>query len=123
MTISQSEQAVMETLWRESPLTVGQIIERLQVDHSWHENTIKTMLSRLADKQCVSRYRDGKRYFYEPAISRESVISDQAAGLLSRFFSGKVAPMVAHFAQNKRLTAKDIAEIRAILDEIDDTDH
>ena len=61
MNISNSEQQLLDILWQESPLTVGQDIERVQASTDWHANTIKTMLTRLSKKGAVVRSKDGGR--------------------------------------------------------------
>lgn len=118
MKISDSELQVIDILWQESPLTVGQIIERTQAHCDWHANTIKTILSRLCDKQAVSREKDGKRFFYSAAVAREEVVSKEADGFLDQFFNGRMAPLVAHFANRKKLTKQEIEEIEKILHEL-----
>ena len=44
----------------------------------------------------------------------------QGRGLLDRLFDGRVAPLVAHFSEQRKLSRKDIAELRKLLEEIDD---
>ena len=39
--------------------------------------------------------------------------------MLDRLFGGRVAPLVAHFSQQQKLSRKDIAELRKLLDGID----
>ncbi|MEP6882046.1 MAG: BlaI/MecI/CopY family transcriptional regulator, partial [Dokdonella sp.] len=39
--------------------------------------------------------------------------------LLDRLFEGRVAPLVAHFSERKKLSKKDIAELRRLIEEID----
>ncbi|HET7607626.1 MAG TPA: BlaI/MecI/CopY family transcriptional regulator, partial [Gammaproteobacteria bacterium] len=73
MELSKSEQRVLDVLWSESPLTVGQVIERLQKASDWHENTIKTLLTRLVQKKAVARRKDGGRFFYRPLVSRDAI--------------------------------------------------
>ncbi|WP_444917309.1 BlaI/MecI/CopY family transcriptional regulator [Microbulbifer sp. JMSA003] len=118
MVISASEQVILEVLWRDHPLTVGQIIERVQETSDWHPNTIKTMLSRLVTKGTLERSKDGKRYFYSPAISRDEVVDEETNGLLSRFFNGKMAPLLAHFAQHKKISTQELKEIEEVLDKL-----
>jgi BlaI family penicillinase repressor len=115
MQVSKSELVVLQVLWDESPLTVGQVIERVQGSVDWHDNTIKTLLSRLVEKEAVHRYKDGRRFFYESAVSRDVVVSTATERLLERFFEGRVPLLVAHFADGKRLSKKDIAEMEAVL--------
>ena len=118
MQISKSEHDVLDVLWAESPLTVGQVIERCQGKRDWHENTIKTLLTRLVRKGAVARSRDGGRFFYAPAVAREAVATSAAEGLLDQFFDGQMQQFVAHFAEHKKLTQKDIREMEAILERL-----
>lgn len=120
MNISNAELPVLEELWSESPLTVGQLIERVQENADWHDNTIKTLLSRLVKKEAVERYKDGRRFFYKAVVSREVVVSKESEGFLHKFFDGEVAPLVAHFADKKKLSRQDIKEIEKILSELKD---
>jgi BlaI family transcriptional regulator, penicillinase repressor len=115
MNISKSEHYVLEALWEASPLTVGQIVERVQAKVDWHENTVKTLLVRLVSKEAVKRRKDGKRFFYEPLVTKETVVDTEADGLLSRFFNGQMPALIAHFADQKKLSRRDIEEMEAIL--------
>ncbi len=115
MNISDAELKLLEVLWSESPLTVGQVIERVQIMTDWHANTIKTMLTRLIKKQAISRYKDGKRFFYTPAIERDVVVMEEAEGFLKKFFDGGLSPFVAHFSKNKKLSKTEISELEQIL--------
>ena len=118
MQISNSEHDVLDVLWAESPLTVGQVVERCQTRRDWHENTIKTLLTRLLKKRAVKRSKDGGRYFYAPSVSREAVATSAAEGLLDRFFDGQMQQFVAHFADQRKLTKKDIRDMEAILEKV-----
>ena len=115
MKVSKSEHYVLDVLWEDSPLTVGQIVERVQCKSDWHENTIKTLLVRLVTKKAVRKRKDGKRFFYEPLVTKEIVVDTEADGLLSRFFSGHMPALIAHFADQKKLSRRDIEEMEAIL--------
>lgn len=118
MNISKAELEVLKTLWSDQPLTVGQIIERVQTSEDWHDNTIKTLLTRLYEKGAVDRKKDGRRFFYSPLVLKDDVVEKEAVGLLDRFFNGQMAPLLAHFADRKKLSKKDVAEIEKILKEL-----
>jgi predicted transcriptional regulator len=122
MNLSKSEQHVLEVLWSEQPLTVGQVIERVQMRTDWHENTIKTLLTRLVEKKAVVRRKDGGRFFYRPLVSRDAIMTKESEGLLKRFFDGQMAPLVAHFADRRKLSKDDVEAIEKILAEIKDRD-
>jgi predicted transcriptional regulator len=116
--ISDAEFAVMEVLWDEAPLTAAEVSERVPADRGWSIRTVKTMLSRLLEKQVLAHEEDGRRYLYRPAVRREDYVARESGKLLDRMFGGRVTPLVAHLAERNRLSAEDIAEIEALLKEL-----
>ena len=51
--ISQSELEVMDVLWQEAPLGSAEVVARLATKKDWSARTIKTLLSRLVEKQAL----------------------------------------------------------------------
>jgi predicted transcriptional regulator len=117
--ISDAESRVMEVLWQTSPLASEDIVAALSQPTGWHEKTIKTLLNRLLGKGAVSAEKEGRRYLYSPLLRREDWQRRESRSLLDRVFGGKVAPLLAHFSQHEKLTAKDVAELRKLIDAID----
>ena len=120
MQISEAESAVMEVLWARSPLTAEDVVTALADSRDWQEATVKTLLNRLLRKGAVAASRDGRRYLYTPVLQREAWLLGESEGLLERLFDGRVAPLVSHFSRHRKLGRKDIAELRKLLEEIDD---
>lgn len=118
MNISESELTVITTLWQQSPMTIGQIIERVQQNTDWHDNTIKTLVSRLLKKNHISRVKDGRQFFYSPITQQNEVAEVESKQLLNRFFKGKVSPLLAHFAENKKISQQELNEIESIIQEL-----
>ena len=108
----------MEILWRESPLPAEEIATRLRSSHDWQLPTIKTLINRLLRKKALEARKDGRRYLYVPRVSREAWLTSESKGLLDRLFDGRLAPFVAHFSQQRKVSARDIEEIQAILKEL-----
>ncbi|MBA2077974.1 BlaI/MecI/CopY family transcriptional regulator [Rhodanobacter sp. PCA2] len=117
--ISEAESRVMEVLWRKAPQSSEEIVAALQRESDWHEKTIRTLLGRLLAKGAVSAEKDGRRYLYSPALSRERWQSQESRSLLDRVFGGRLSPLLAHFSQHEKLGAKDIAELRKLLESIE----
>jgi predicted transcriptional regulator len=120
--ISEAESRVMEVLWQQSPQTSEEIIASLLEPTGWHEKTIKTLLNRLLGKGAISAQKEGRRYLYTPRLHREDWQQHESRSLLDRVFGGKVAPLLAHFSQHEKLSAKDIAELRKLIDAIEKKD-
>lgn len=118
--ISEAESAVMEILWRRSPLAAEEVVAALDKSQDWQEATIKTLLNRLLKKQAIRAEKDGRRYLYSPLLVRADWVQSQSEGLLDRLFGGRVAPLVAHFSERRKLSRKDVAELKRLIAEIDD---
>lgn len=120
MQISEAESQVMEVLWQRHPQAAEEVVAAVQQTQEWQEPTIKTLLNRLLNKGAISAERDGRRYLYSPLLQREDWLLEQSSGLLERLFDGRVARLVAHFSQHRRLSQKDVAELRRLIEELDD---
>lgn len=119
--VSESEKLVMEILWQESPLSSTQVVERLH-DQDWNERTVKTFLNRLVKKKAVSFQQDGRRYLYQPEVSREHFLAEQSAGFLDKVFKGDMKELLTTFVNNKQLSADELEYLRELLDEEADSE-
>lgn len=120
VTITDAEREVMEVLWRQEPRSTQEIVFEAGQARGWKEGTVKSLLNRLLRKHAVKALRDGRRYLYSPLISRETYLFEESKGVLDRLFGGHVAPLVAHFSERRKLSKKDIAQLRKLLQELDD---
>lgn len=120
MRISAAESLVMEALWRRSPLTAEQIASEVASDQEWTEATVKSLLNRLLTKQAITADRDGRRYLYRPLVARGDYVHAESRGLIDRLFEGRLAPLVAHFSERERLSPEDVAELKRLIEEIED---
>jgi predicted transcriptional regulator len=120
MRISEAESQVMEVLWERAPRSAEDVAASLADRQPWQEATIKTLLNRLLKKRAVAAERDGRRYLYRPLIRRGDYVLAESRSLLDRLYGGRVSALVAHFSQREKLSKKDIAELRALIEEIDD---
>ncbi|WP_312347173.1 BlaI/MecI/CopY family transcriptional regulator [Stenotrophomonas acidaminiphila] len=120
MRISEAEAVVMEALWESHPLSAEDVVARLGGRNGWAEATVKTLLNRLLNKGAISAMKEGRRYLYAPQVAREAWLLEESSSLLERLFDGRVAPLVAHFSQHRKLSRDDVAELRRLLEELDD---
>ena len=118
--ISEAESVVMEALWRRSPASAEELNETLSREQNWQVATVKTLLKRLLKKKAIAASREGRRYMYTPLLHREEWLSHQTRSLIDRLFGGELAPFVAHFSKSRRLTKKDVAELKRLLKELED---
>jgi BlaI family penicillinase repressor len=114
--ISGAEWEVMKAVWQGSPCTADEIIARLvQTDPEWHPKTTRTFLNRLVKKRVLSFEKEGRAYLYKPFVTEGECIDAASQSFLERVFGGSLKPMLAHFIEQKKLSPKEIRELRDIL--------
>lgn len=119
MPISDAESVVMDVLWRKAPQSADEVVAALAASTDWQEPTIKTLLNRLLKKGVIAAERDGKRYLYRPLLKRVDYVHSESKTLLDRLFDGRVAPLVAHFSERRKLSKKDLEELKKLIGELD----
>jgi len=120
MQISEAESIVMEVLWRGSPRSSEEVIAELSREQDWQASTIKTLLGRLVKKGAVAVAKSGRRFSYSPVLTREAWVRGQSSSLVERVFDGRLAPLIAHFTETHKLSRKDLAEVKRLLEDLDD---
>jgi predicted transcriptional regulator len=121
ITITDAELALMRVLWNESPLNARQITVRLAGEKDWHRKTINTFLSRLENKGAISVKRgdDGLKQ-YTPRLNEATYNQSVTSQFVDQVFGGRVAPLIACFAKDGRLSNAQIDELRTLLEELSD---
>ncbi len=118
--ISEAESAVLAVLWDHGPAAAEDVTAALAAPRGWQESTVKTLLGRLLRKGAVRARKDGRRFIYSPALAREEWLSRESESLLNRLYGGRVAPLVAHFSRHRKLSKRDIRELKRLVEELED---
>jgi len=120
--ISGAERHIMETLWAQGPQTAEEIVQAVGPAQDWGEATVKTLINRLLKKKALKSERAGGRALYKALVTREAYVTSESQGLLDRLFGGQIAPLVAHYAQHRALSADEIARLKALIAEFEPDD-
>ena len=113
--ITKTEFEVLEALWEKSPASAQEIIQSLNQQKDWHDKTVKTLLSRLVKKQAIDFDKQQRSYLYFPLFEREDYVVKESENLVSRLFNGRVAPLVAGFADTDALSQQDVDELKLLI--------
>jgi BlaI family transcriptional regulator, penicillinase repressor len=120
--ISGAESHIMEALWTRGPMTAEDIVQTVGPAQAWGEATVKTLINRLLKKKALASERSGGRALYRPIVSREEYVTGESQGLLDRLFGGQIAPLVAHYARHRDLSAEEIARLKRLITELETDD-
>jgi BlaI family penicillinase repressor len=111
---SDAEFGILTVLWQRGPGTVREVHEVLAKD-TGYTSTLKQM-QLMHEKGLLSRSERFKSHIYEPALTREEAQARFAGDLMHRVFEGSVRNLVLGALTAERASAKDLEEIRRILD-------
>ncbi len=85
-----TEARLMEIAWSRDSLTVKQALFQLGETNRLAYTTVMTVLSRLADKQLLSRKKVGRSFVYRPMIDKATYLKTRVktvADCMSRNFA------------------------------------
>jgi BlaI family penicillinase repressor len=110
----------MKIVWSRHPIAAQEIIDRLSAQDDWHPKTVKTLLNRLVRKGALGFGKDGRAYLYRPLVAESDCVAAESDSFLDRVFGGSLKPMFAHFAETRKLSAAEIAELKRLLRKSED---
>jgi BlaI family penicillinase repressor len=115
--ISETEWEIMNVVWQQGDVTAAGVVESLRArDPSWHPKTAGTLLNRLVRKRALGFRKEGRGYVYFPLVARAACVGAESDSFLNRLFGGSFKPLLVHMVEYKKLSSREIKELRAILD-------
>ncbi|HBG5346025.1 TPA: BlaI/MecI/CopY family transcriptional regulator [Clostridioides difficile] len=113
--ISEAEYQVMKIIWKYTPISTTEVIEKLVETSTWSPKTIQTMLLRLVKKGALTYEKNSRVFVYTPLVKEEEYVATESSSFLNRFYNGTLNSMVLNFLENDKLSEDDIEELREIL--------
>ena len=119
MKLSDAEWTVMNVVWNRKPVSVRDVLERIESQTCWAYSTTKTVLTRLAEKGVLKTHKRANVTYFEPAVSRRTARRSALRSLVSKAFDGTVSSLVHHMVAQERLSKSDKAKLLAMLRQVD----
>jgi predicted transcriptional regulator len=113
------ELAILHVLWTRGPSTVREVHEQLNAERPTGYTTVLKLLQIMAEKNLVRRDEARRAHVYRARIPRERTQAQLVGDLVDRVFGGSASRLVMHALSSKRASAKELAEIRRTLDEME----
>jgi predicted transcriptional regulator len=116
--LPDAEFELMRIVWQnEPPMSTNQIIACLGAGNTWKPQTVLTLLVRLIEKGFLASEKVGKERTYAPLISREKYLQAETGSLFDRLHGNSIFSLVNTLYDGKKLSDKEIADLRGWLDE------
>ncbi len=102
-----------DIIWENEPLASSALVKLCAEKLEWKKSTTYTVLKRLCDKG-IFKNEDGR---VTSIIKREEFYSAQSEKYIDESFGGSLPDFLAAFTSRKKLTEKEVASLRAIVEE------
>ena len=117
--VTDAELAVMEALWA-GQATIRQMTDRLYPKGgASHYATVQKLLERLEKKGFVARDASAAVHQFAPRVGREELIGRRVRAVADRLCGGSMVALISSLVSTKRLTPKQIGELREFLNQVD----
>jgi len=113
---TESELEILNALWSSGPATVREVHEALSGKGTGYTTVLKQMQV-MVEKGLLSRSERFRSHVYEVAAPREETQQQLAGSLLERAFGGSAKNLVLGALSAQKVSAKELKEIRKVLDE------
>lgn len=85
--LGKRERQIVEVVYQLAEASVSEVLNQLADPPSY--SSVRAMLGLLVDKNVLKYRRQGKRYFYRPALAKEKASRSAMQNLLTTFFGGQ----------------------------------
>ncbi len=111
------ELTILRILWDNGPSTVRQVNEAMSKDGNTGYTTTLKLMQIMHEKKLLVRDETKWPHIYKPAIAEEKTQKQLVGDLLERAFSGSAEKLVMRALSAKKVSPKELARIRKMLDE------
>ena len=109
--LGKMEARFAELIWRNAPISSGELVKLCQRELEWKKSTTYTMLRRLCQRG-IFENREGT---VVSLLTREEVLAQQSESFLEETFQGSLPQFLAAFTARKPLTEEEIRELEALI--------
>lgn len=100
-----------ELIWDNEPIPSGDLVKLCEKELSWKKSTTYTMLRRL----CERKIFQNKKGIVFSLMSKEEFQGLQSEKFVEETFDGSLPRFLAAFTLRKKLTDKEIDELRKLI--------
>jgi len=117
---TDAELEILKVLWRRGPSTVREVFETLGETKQTGYTTVLKFMQIMAEKGLVRRDESERAHRYEAALAEDETQRQLVGDLLQKAFDGSARKLVLHALSADPASANELAEIRRMLDELEE---
>lgn len=102
-----------EIIWHHEPLSSGELVKKCEKELGWKKSTTYTVLKKL----CAKGIFQNENGTVSAVLSEKEFYSAQSEQFVKETFHGSLPAFIAAFTSRKKLSEKEINEIRKMIEE------
>jgi BlaI family penicillinase repressor len=107
---------IMNVLWDRGQATAREITDALNESEPIAHSTVQTLLRKLEAKGAVGHDANGRVFVFKPLVQPDKVKRKATRELLAGMFDDSPAGLVAYLLKNERISRKELARLRDLID-------
>lgn len=116
---TDAELAILHVLWEHGPCTVRRVHEVLGARRATGYTTALKLMQIMTEKGLLDRDEGQRTHVYRPRVTAEEVRRGLVGDLLDRAFAGAADQLVLQALSVRKVSRRELARIRELLDEIE----
>lgn len=113
--LTESEWAIIKTVWAVEPCAAPTVQEALEKSHGWTYSTVRTLMDRMVGKGLLTAEKIRNLTLYRSAITRQQAQMGELRYALRHAFDGALKPMVETLLSAEKLSAAELDELESLI--------
>lgn len=116
--LGEMELKFADLIWENAPIGSGALAKLCEAAFAWKRTTTYTMLKRLCDRHLFVN----KNGTVTPLMTKEDFLAAQGEQFIEENFDGSLPRFLVAFSRRKRLSDREIAELKRLIEAHEEAD-
>lgn len=117
--LGEMEQKFADLIWENAPIGSGDLTRLCEKAFAWKRTTTYTMLKRLCDRKIF----ENDNGTVTALMTKEEFRAAQGEQFINETFDGSLPRFLAAFSRRKKLSDKEILELKKMIDTYEEENH
>lgn len=114
--LTHAETKLIDIIWENSPIISPELIKIAERELEWKRTTTYTVLKKLCEKGIVQNDNS----MVSAVFTRDEFVAGQSRCFVEDTFGGSLPLFLTSFISGRKLTSKQAAELRKLIDEYEE---
>ena len=110
--VFESEYRFCEILWKNEPVSSGELVKLCSEELGWKKSTTYTVIKRLTERGVIQSVDA----IVTSLVSREELEAEESCAVVEKRFQGSLPRFLAAFTKKQKLTGEEVEELQKLID-------